>query len=457
MQFNKIEFNKVHPKKLQFKPEGYDHMADIIIKNAYVLTMDPGAGDLKNGTVVIEDGKITEIGEKTKERAETVIDAKGSVVMPGLVNTHTHAAMTLFRGYADDLQLAEWLENHIWPAEAQLTAKDVYKGSLLACLEMIRSGTTSFADMYFFMDETAKAVEASGLRASLSHGLIELWNEEKGETDLKEGRRFVRAWQGAADGRIKTMYGPHAPNTCSDEYLAKVREEARKDGAGIHIHVLETEAELLAMKERYGKCSVHMLDDIGFFGPDVLAAHCVWLSDGDIEVLREKGVNVSHNPISNMKLASGIAPVHKMLERGVNVSLGTDGCASNNNLDLFEEMKTAALLHKLSTGNPTALPARQVLEMATVNGAKALGTKTGVLKAGMTADLIIVDMKKPHLTPCFDVPSHLVYSAGGSDVRTTIVDGKILMDDYRVLVLDEQKVLEEAQKAAEELVARVNT
>lgn len=431
-------------------------MADIIIKNAYVLTMDPCAGELKNGTVVIEDGKITEIGEKTKESADTVIDAKGSVVMPGLVNTHTHAAMTLFRGYADDLQLAEWLEKHIWPAEAQLTAEDVYKGSLLACLEMIRSGTTSFADMYFFMDETAKAVKASGLRASLSHGLIELWNKEKGETDLKEGKRFVRAWQGAADGRIKTMYGPHAPNTCSDDYLAKVKEEARKDGAGIHIHLLETEAELLAMKERYGKCSVHMLEDIGFFGPDVLAAHCVWLSDGDIEILRERGVNVSHNPISNMKLASGTAPIYKMLERGVNVSLGTDGCASNNNLDLFEEMKAAALLHKLSTRNPTALPARQILEMATVNGSKALGTQTGMLKAGMKADLIIVDMNKPHLIPRFDVPSHLVYSAGGSDVRTTIVDGKILMDDYRVTVLDEQKVMEEAQKAAEELVVRAN-
>ncbi|AKB27674.1 S-adenosylhomocysteine deaminase [Methanosarcina siciliae T4/M] len=431
-------------------------MADIIIKNAYVLTMDPDSGDLKNGTVVIEDGKITEIGEKTKESADTVIDAKGSVVMPGLANTHTHAAMTLFRGYADDLQLAEWLEKNIWPAESQLKAEDVYKGSLLACLEMIKSGTTSFADMYFYMDETAKAVEASGLRASLSHGLIELWNEEKGETDLKEGKRFVRAWQGAADGRIKTMYGPHAPNTCSEEFLIKVKEEAHKDGAGLHIHVLETEAELNAMKERYGKCSVHLLEDIGFFGPDVLAAHCVWLSDGDIEILRQRGVNVSHNPISNMKLASGIAPVHKMLERGVNVTLGTDGCASNNNLDLFEEMKTAALLHKVSTGNPTALPARQVLEMATVNGAKALGTETGMLKVGRKADVIILDMKKPHLTPCFDVPSHLVYSAKGCDVRTTIVDGKVLMDNYRVLALDEEKVIEEARTAAEELVARVN-
>jgi len=418
--------------------------------------MDPDAGDLKNGTVVIEDGKITEIGEKTKENADTVIDSKGSVVMPGLANTHTHAAMTLFRGYADDLQLAEWLEKHIWPAEAQLKAEDVYKGGLLACLEMIKSGTTSFADMYFYMDETAKAVEASGLRASLSHGLIELWNEEKGEADLKEGKRFVRAWQGAAGGRIKTMYGPHAPNTCSEEFLAKVKEEARRDGAGIHIHVLETEAELNAMKERYGKCSVHLLEDLGFLGPDVLAAHCVWLSDGDIEILRKRGVNVSHNPISNMKLASGIAPVYKMLEKGMNVTLGTDGCASNNNLDLFEEMKTAALLHKVSTGNPTALPARQVLEMATVNGAKALGTETGMLKVGKKADVIIVDMKKPHLTPCFDVPSHLVYSAKGCDVRTTIVNGKVLMDNYRVLALDEEKVTEDARKAAEELVARVN-
>jgi 5-methylthioadenosine/S-adenosylhomocysteine deaminase len=430
-------------------------MADIIIKNAYVLTMDPEHDDLKSGTVVIEDGRIKEIGKETKERAETVIDAKHSVVMPGLVNTHTHAAMSLLRGYADDMQLAEWLGEHIWPAEAQLKAEDVYKGSLLACLEMIKSGTTSFADMYFFMDETAKAVELSGLRASLSHGLIELWNKEKGEVDLKEGRRFVRAWQGAAEGRITTMYGPHAPNTCSEEFLAKVKEEASRDGAGIHIHLLETETELNEMKEKYGKCSVHLLEDLGFLGPDVLAAHCVWVSDGDIDILSKRGVNVSHNVISNMKLASGIAPVQKMLDKGVNVSFGTDGCASNNNLDLFEEMKTAAILQKVSTSSPTTLPARKVLEMGTVNGAKALNTETGMLKVGKKADLIILDMNKPHLTPCFDVRSHLVYSAKGSDIRTTIVDGKVLMDNYRVLVLDEEKVMEEAKKAAEDLIARV--
>jgi 5-methylthioadenosine/S-adenosylhomocysteine deaminase len=208
------------------------------------------------------------------------------------------------------------------------------------------------------------------------------------------------------------------------------------------------------MKEKYGKCSVQLLDDIEFFGPDVLAAHCIWLSDRDIDILRKRGVNVSHNVMSNMKMASGIAPVHKMLEKGVNVSLGTDGCASNNNLDLFEEMKTAALLHKVTNLNPTILPARQVIEMGTVNGAQALDPETGVLKIGKKADVIILDMKKPHLTPCFDVRSHLVYSAKGSDVMTTIVNGKVLMDNYKVLVLDEQKVMEDAQKAAEELVER---
>ncbi|MDD2440264.1 MAG: amidohydrolase family protein, partial [Methanosarcinaceae archaeon] len=313
-----------------------------------------------------------------------------------------------------------------------------------------------FADMYFFMDESAKAVEASGLRAALSYGMIELGDEEKGKSELLEGRRFVRNWQGAAGGKISTMYGPHAPNTCSKEFLRKVREAATEDGAGINIHILETEAELKAMKAQYGMCSVNLLEEIGFLGPDVLAAHCVWLSDGDLEILNRRGVKVSHNPVSNMKLASGIAPVPKMLAKGINVGLGTDGCASNNNLDLFEEMKTTALLHKVNSFDPTVLPARQVLEMATLKGAQAIEPDAGMLKVGKKADLILVDMKKPHLSPCFDnIPSHLVYAARGSDVRTTIVDGKVLMDDYKVLVLDEEKVVEEAQKAAEELVARV--
>ena len=432
-------------------------MADIIIKNGYILTMDPIKGDLEKGVVVIENGTIKEIAATTDETADTVIDAKGSVIMPGLVNTHTHAGMSLFRGYADDLPLATWLGEHIWPAEAQLTGDDLYIGTKLACLEMIKSGTTLFADMYIHLDDVSKAVEDSGIRAALSYGMIDLGDKEKAEHELKEGKRFVQKWNGAADGRITAMYGPHAPNTCSQEFLIKVKEQAALDGVKIHIHVLETEAELNQMKEQYGMCSVNMLDEIGFLGSDVLAAHCVWLSDGDIEILKERGVSVSHNPVSNMKLGSGIAPVPKYLERDVNIALGTDGCASNNNLDMFEEMKIAALLHKVDALDPALVKANQVLEMATVNGAKALGIESGVLKEGYRADVIIVDMNKPHLTPMYEVASHLVYSARGSDVKTTIVDGKVLMDDYKVLCMNEQEVMDAARKASEELVQRVSS
>lgn len=431
-------------------------MADIIIKNGYILTMDPAQEDIERGVVVIDGGIVTQVAESTNETADTVIDAKGGVVMPGLVNTHTHAGMTLFRGYADDLALSDWLENHIWPAEAQLTENDLYVGTKLACLEMIRSGTTAFVDMYIHVDKVARAVEESGMRAALSYGMIDLGDETRAESELKEGRRFVKEWNGRADGRITTMYGPHAPNTCSREFLIKVKAQAKQDNAKIHIHVLETEAELNQMKEQFGMCSVNMLDEIGFLDSDVVAAHCVWLSDGDIDILSECGVNVSHNPVSNMKLASGIAPVPKMLARGVNVSLGTDGCASNNNLNLFEEMKMAALLHKVDTSDPTVLPARQVLEMATINGARAMGTNNGILKVGCMADVIIVDMDKPHLTPIYDIPSHLVYSASGGDVRTTIVNGEVLMDDYKVLSMDEGNIIDAANEASANLMSRVN-
>jgi 5-methylthioadenosine/S-adenosylhomocysteine deaminase len=431
-------------------------MADIIIKNAYVLTMDPDTEDIEGGVVVIKDGMITEVGTSTDSTADKVIDAGGCVVMPGLVNTHCHAGMTLFRGYADDMPLKEWLENRIWPAEAKLTDDDIYNGSLLACLEMIRSGTTAFADMYIHMDRVAQAVEDSGMRAALSYGMIDFCNKEKADAELNEGMRFVREWNGKAEGRITTMYGPHAPNTCSRDFLIRVKEQAVKDNVRIHIHVLETETELNYMKENFGMCSIHFLKGIDFWGTDILAAHCVWLSDGDIKILAEYGVNISHNPVSNMKLASGIAPVSKLLEIGANVCLGTDGCASNNNLDMFEEMKTAALLQKVSTMDPTALPARKVLEMATVNGAKALGIKSGILKEGYNADVIIVDLKRPHLTPTYDVASQLVYAASGKDVRTTIIAGKVLMEDSIVNCLNEQDILEKAMQTSKNLVARIN-
>jgi 5-methylthioadenosine/S-adenosylhomocysteine deaminase len=431
-------------------------MADIVIKNAYILTMDPAVGDIENGVVVIENGTIKEIGTSTQCNAEKIIDAKGSVLMPGLINTHCHAGMTIFRGYADDMLLEDWLENHIWPAEAQLTDEDIYAGTRLACLEMIRSGTIAFADMYIHENRVAQAVDEAGIRAALSYGMIDFGDKEKADKELEVGSAFVKEWNGKADGRIDTMYGPHAPNTCSRDFLIRVKEQAVKDSVKLHIHVLETEAELNYMKENFGMCSIHFLKGINFWGPDVLAAHCVWLSDGDIKILAEYGVNISHNPISNMKLASGICPVAKLLDAGANVCLGTDGCASNNNLDMFEEMRTAALLQKVSTMDPTVLPARKVLEMATINGAKALGINSGMLKEGYNADMIIVDMNKAHLTPVYDVASHLVYAASGKDVKTTIVNGKMLMEDGKILSMDEQEVIDIAIQRSKDLILKIN-
>ncbi len=326
---------------------------------------------------------------------------------------------------------------------------------MLGCLEMIRSGTTAFADMYIHVDSVARAVEESGMRAALSYGMIDLGNKSRADSELAEGSRFVKKWNGSAEGRITAMYGPHAPNTCSREFLARVKEQAVRDNARIHIHVLETEAELNQMKEQFGMCSVNMLDELGFLGPDVLAAHCIWLSGGDMDILADRNVNIAHCPISNMKLASGIAPVPELLKRGANVALGTDGCASNNTLDMFEEMKTTALLHKVNSMDPTTLRAEEVLKMATLNGAKALGVPVGVLRPGMLADIIIVDMHKPHLLPVHNPISHLVYATRGSDVKTTIVNGNILMEDGVVKSIDQEKVMEEAAIAAEMLIQRV--
>ncbi|MDR0767865.1 MAG: amidohydrolase family protein [Methanosarcinales archaeon] len=436
----------------------------ILIKNAYIVTMDKdGDGVIPNGFLLIENNLISKIGDNSASAADgiaadTVIDAKGAILMPGLSNTHTHLGMTLLRGFADDMALQSWLESKIWPAEANLTAEDVYYGSLLGCLEMIRSGTTAFCDMYFFMDETAKAVEVAGIRGCLAYGMIEFGDEEKGNKELETNEKFVKNWQGKANGRITTMYGPHAPNTCCQSFIGRVKAVSERDGVGVHIHVLETEAELNHMKENFGVCSVHHLDAVDFWNTSkvpILAAHSVWMSDGDIRIFAEKGVTVSHNAVSNMKLASGIAPIQKMLDAGISVTLGTDGCASNNNLNLFEEMKTAALLQKIGTMDPTALPAKTVVEMVTVNGGRVIDKQTGVLKVGGKADMILVDLKKANATPVFDVYSHLVYSAAGSDVKTMIVDGKILMQDYKVLVMDEEEVMRKAKERALSLAEKI--
>ncbi|MCK5660663.1 MAG: amidohydrolase family protein [Methanosarcinales archaeon] len=431
---------------------------DLIIRNGFVLGAD---GTFERKDIGIVGNRIDTIEDEDcvdSISAKHEVNAHGGFIIPGLVNTHTHLGMTLLRGYADDLPLFEWLSEHIWPIEAKITPEHMYAGCMLGCLEMIKSGTTAFADMYIHVDKVAQAVADSGMRANLAYGMIDLGDKERADSELAEGKRFVDKYQGAANGRIKAMYGPHAPNTCSREFLVRVKEQAQKDNAMIHIHILETEAELNEMKEKFGMCSVNMLEDAGFLGSDgnnIIAAHCIWLSDGDIKILQKHGVNISHNPTSNMKLASGIAPVAKMLDFGCNVALGTDGCASNNNLDMFGEMKLAALLHKMDTNDASVLPAPTVLDMATRNGAKALGIDAGILAPGKLADIIIIDANKPQMVPHHNIVSNLVYSANGNDVMTTIVDGQVLMEDYKVLTMDEDAVIEQAQIAAKEMADAV--
>jgi len=418
--------------------------------------MDAQRRTLKRGSVAIEGDKITAVGKDVKERADTVIDARGKAVLPGLINAHTHLSMTLLRGVADDMPLLEWLETKIWPIEKNLTAQDCYLGALLGCLEMIKSGTTCFADQYFFMEDVARAVEEAGLRAMLSYGIIELGDPKRRESELRAGEKLVKTCQGAAGERIQTMFGPHAAYTCSPECLMQVKELAKKYKVGIHTHISETRDEVDKIMKKYGKRPVEHLDSIGFLGPEVLAAHCVWLTEREIAIIQKRGVKPVHNPVSNMKIACGVAPVPEMLAAGIPVALGTDGAASNNSLDMFSEMKFAALLSKAHKLDPTALPAQVVLEMATINGAIALGLqdKIGSIEVGKKADIVVADMKKPHLVPLHNVISHLVYSAVGGDVDTVVVDGKVLMRERGVLTLDEDKVLEETQKAVDDLLAR---
>lgn len=426
----------------------------LLVRGATILTMEAPGALICEGEIVIEGQYIAHIGPAGSASGgpyEKVIDARNMLAMPGLVNCHTHAAMTLFRGYADDMPLMPWLEEKIWPAEARLEPEDVYWGTMLACLEMIRSGTTCFADMYFFMDQVARAVQEAGLRASLSRGLIGVAPGAKEALD--ESCCFVREWQGAGDGRITTMLGPHAPYTCPPDYLKQVMGAAAKLGVGIHIHLAETQREVEDIANRYGKSPIALMNELGLFEHPVLAAHCVHLTEEDVRILAAKKVGIAHNPQSNMKLASGVAPITKLLAAGAVVGLGTDGAASNNNLDMMEEMRTAALLQKVATMDPTALPAFAALSLATVNGARALGLNdVGLLKPGYKADIILINLERPHLYPRHDLVAHLVYAANSSDVEVVIVDGRVLMEKGEVLTVDKERVYYEVSRRAKRLV-----
>ncbi len=425
----------------------------LLIKDATIVTMNDRNEIIKNGNILIENNRINSVTSEDQKvtSAATVIAGKGRVVIPGLINAHNHAAMSLFRSYADDYPLMEWLEKKIFPAEKNLQPEDVYWGAQLAMLEMIRGGTTTFVDMYFYMEQTARACQESGMRAMLSQVFIGE-NAVPGFNSLEDVKSFTEQWNNAADGRITTILGPHAPYTCSPKFLQKVLRVTEDTRPMIHIHLSESRQEVEQSLEENNKTPVAVMHEIGMFERDVLAAHCVHITDEDIEILAENKVGIAHNPGSNMKLGNGVAPLTKLLDNQALVGLGTDGPASNNNLDMFEEVRLAALLQKVVNENPVSLNAEKALSLATSSGAKALKKDDiGVIEAGKKADLAIIDFNQPHLQPDGDPVANIVYSASASDVETVIVDGNILFNKGEFLTLDREKIIYEANQRSKRL------
>ncbi|HOT94632.1 MAG TPA: amidohydrolase family protein [Methanoregulaceae archaeon] len=428
---------------------------DIFEKRAPILVQNVRHQDRPVDLVIADDGTIAAIGPGTgrEHEYEHVIEGRGRLLLPGLANTHTHAAMTLLRGFADDMLLQPWLAERIWPLEAHLQPDDVYWGTRLACLEMIMSGTVAFNDMYFFMEEAARAVVEAGLRGVLSYGFIDLGDAGKRERECRATESFIDHVSRMAHPRITACVGPHAVYTVSFEGLSWCGEYARERGLGVHVHLAETRSEVEEAIAATGRRPVTTLDEAGLLGPRTVAAHGCWLDDDECRLLAARGATVSHNPASNMKLSTGRAmPYPALRAAGARVALGTDGCASNNNLDLFEEMKIAALLQKFAWNDPTTLPAREALALATVHGHRALGLGGGLLEPGAPADLILVETHIPSTTPLFEVASSAVYACSGCAVTTTICDGRVLMHER--FVPGSEEVLVNAARSAHLLVER---
>ncbi len=427
---------------------------DLLLVNGDVLTLNSRHDRYPEGAVAVQASEIVAVGTvdsiQARFHGRRILDVRGCVVMPGLINGHTHAAMTLFRGLADDLPLMDWLHQHIFPAEQKLNEDRVYWGTLLACAEMILSGTTTFCDMYLFEHMVARAARKAGMRALVGEVLYDFPSPHYG--DIEDGLRFTESLIGdwAGDPLVRIAIEPHAIYTCSPDLLRRCDEIARRLHVPLIIHVSENEAEVQQVQSLYGCRPVEHLERLGMLGPHLIADHCVALNERDMELLASRSAHVIHNPESNMKLASGVAPVPALLEGGVNVALGTDGCASNNNLDLFGEMDSCAKLHKVMALDPTVVPAPAVLRMATRNGAKALGFegRIGELAPGMWADIIVVDFDRPHLTPLYEPVSHLVYAARGSDVRHSIIHGRVVMEDRKLLTLDVEEVMDHVRAIA---------
>jgi 5-methylthioadenosine/S-adenosylhomocysteine deaminase len=432
----------------------------LVMTGGTIVTVDADRRVLTPGAIAIDGTDIVGVGAPDeiagRFRGRTTIDARGQVVMPGLVNTHTHAPMVLYRGLADDLSLMEWLEKYIFPAEAKTVSPEFVRiGTRLAALEMIESGTTTFADMYYFEEEIAKAVKEAGLRGVLGQTIIRfpVADAKTPQAELERTERFIEEWKD--DPLVVPAVAPHAAYTLDAETLKAARALADRHGVPVLIHLSETRTEGEDISKRFGKTPTAYLDDLGFWKPGTLAAHGVWVSEADRQVLKSRGVAVSHNPESNMKLASGTAPVTEYLAAGIPIGLGTDGAASNNDLDMFEAMRTASMLAKHATGDPRVLPARVAVDMATRLGADTLGLgdRVGSLEVGKKADLIVVSMTSARQTPLFDPLSHLVYATRGTDVVTTIVNGRVLMRDRKVLALDAATVLRDARAAADKVRA----
>ncbi len=432
---------------------------DLLVRNGTLVTVDAGRRVIPDGAVAIRGGAIVAVGPAvevaTKWRGKEVLDAGGGIVMPGFVNAHTHAPMVLFRGIADDLKLMDWLQNYIFPAEARnVTAPFVRAGMRLAALEMIRSGTTTFVDMYYFEDEIAAAAKQAGLRGVLGETLIDFPAPDNKTRDEAVAYidRFLKKWAG--DPLVVPAIAPHSTYLCAPETLQAAKTLADRYGAPILIHLSESADEQSQVREKYGKTPTEQLRDLGLLRKGLLGAHGVFLTASDRAILKTAGAGIAHCPQSNMKLASGTAPVREYLAEGARLGLGTDGAASNNDLDMFEEMLTAALLAKHATGDPTVAPAPAILEMATLGGARALGMedRIGSLEAGKRADLVVVSVDAPRLHPLYDPVSHLVYAAKGADVRHVVVEGKLVMRDRKVTTLDETAVVAEADRIRGEIL-----
>ncbi len=424
--------------------------ADILVHNGTILTMDSQNTIISDGMLAISGSTISYIGknEKGPIKANKELDTHGGLILPGLINSHTHAAMSLFRGLADDLPLMEWLHNYIFPVEGKMDADFVRVGTLLACAEMILSGTTTFCDMYLFEEEVARAAKEAGMRSVVGEVIYDFPSPNYGilEKGFMYTEELIERWK--KDPLINIAVEPHSLFTCGEELLVKANDLAIKKGVPLILHLAETKEEVKEIEKRFGKRPVKHLKHLGLLGSHLIVDHCVHINESEIELLAENNVCVVHNPESNMKLASGVAPVPAMIAKGITVGLGTDGCASNNNLDLFGEMDMAAKLHKVNNLDPTVMNAQTLIQMTTIDGAKVLGLDkiTGSLEVGKRADLIMINIDKPHLVPMYNTYSHLVYAANGHDVKHSIIDGNIVMEDRRLLTLDVEDIIERSKE-----------